>query len=228
MVLSICCFMFYTFSVANLRQVSDIERTFYFMPNYERKAKVLKSGLNTKVKSFDKEIYNLISNDFEKVQDIPFEEAMFCSSNNCDFDDLEEARRVNHNTYKRNDRLERRIQRYLKQGICIWLTLTFNEDTLAKTSEETRRRYVARYLKTQSNYYLANIDYGSTTEREHYHAIVRCNFVDMKSWPYGFAYTERIKNHCNSTVKLAKYVSKLCNHAIKETTKRACYIYSRC
>lgn len=193
--------------------------------DYVYKAKILKSGLCSKVKKLDKLCYDLIAND--KGCDIPFEEAMFCSENGCDFKDMEEARLINASNVHRVKRLKERIERYLSMGQCIWLTLTFTDDTLDKTTKETRRRYVARYLKNQSQYYIANIDYGSDNEREHYHAVVVGDFVDMAKWCYGFAYTERIKNHSKSSIKLSKYVSKLTAHAIKESTKRQVYIYSR-
>ena len=192
--------------------------------NYEYKAEILKSGLCKKVKKLDKDIYNAYNNyDY----DFAFYEMLFCNENACTPSDIREARLINNANSKRVQRLNDRIERYLQMGCCIWLTLTFNDDTLAKTTQNTRKRYVVRYLKSQSNYYIANIDYGKENEREHYHAVLVSERVDMTAWPYGFAYTERIKNHVSSPKKISKYVSKLCNHAIKETTKRSCYIYSR-
>lgn len=195
------------------------------MSDYEYKAKLLKSGLCTKVKQLDRDIYKLYAkNDFN----FAFEEAMFCSENNCTKQDIDEARLINNASYHRVKRLNERIERYLSMGECIWLTLTFNDKTLSETNAKTRRRYVSHFLKSQSNYYVANIDYGKDNEREHYHAVVVGSFVDMEKWSkYGFAYTERIKNHLKTSVKLSKYVSKLTNHAIKESTKRQVYVYSR-
>lgn len=141
---------------------------------------------------------------------------------------IQEARKINLASWKRVQRLKDRIRCYLLKGQCIWLTLTFSEEVLKSTSVETRRKYVSRYLKSQSDYYLANIDFGKRNEREHYHAIVVSDFLYTEGWKdYGFTWTERIKNHIDCEKKLAKYVSKLTNHAIKETTKRQCYIYSR-
>ena len=197
------------------------------MIDYEYKAKILSSGLCKKVGKLDKQLKSLISDNIENAIDIPFEEMIFCNENHCSLGDLSQARLLNSASYKRMTRLKGRITRYLLSGQCIWLTLTFTNEILAKTSQETRRRYVARYLKSQSSCYIANIDFGKTTEREHYHAVVVGDFVDMSKWVYGFALTERIKNHDKTPVKLAKYVSKLTNHAIKETTHRCRYIYSR-
>ena len=198
------------------------------MANYEHKAKILGLGLNKQVGKLDKRLKSLINENIENAIDVPYEEMIFCNEHHCTPNDIQEARLINSASYKRMTRLKDRIRQYLLSGQCIWLTLTFSDDTLSKTSEETRRKYVSRFLKSQSNCYIANIDYGSQNEREHYHAVVVGDFVDMKPWKkYGFALTERIKNHDKTPVKLAKYVSKLTNHAIKETTRRCCYIYSR-
>ena len=188
------------------------------------KATILANGLHKQVKKLDREIYEHIAND---DYDIPFYEMIFCNEHHCDIKDLETARSINNSNYHRVKRLNDRIQRYLASGVCIWLTLTFTDDVLAKTTELQRRRFVVKYLKSQSNYYVANIDYGKTTEREHYHALVVSEYVNMEEWRYGFAYTARVKNHCGSSIKISKYVSKLTNHAIKESTKRTAYLYSR-
>ena len=55
---------------------------------------------------------------------------------------------------------------------CYFATLTFSEDTLKDTNQATRKTYISRFLKQYTFYYIANIDYGSLNEREHYHAIV--------------------------------------------------------
>ena len=195
------------------------------MIDYEKKAKVMSLGLCEKAKKLDANIYKLWN---DGVPDIVAEEMIFCNENHCSFEDLEEARKINDANYHRVKRLKERIQKYLSMGECIWLTLTFNDNTLAKTTQEKRRRLVRDYLKHISPFYVANIDFGKENEREHYHAVVVGSYVDMNLWKkYGFAYTERIKNHLTTSVKLSKYVSKLTNHAIKETTKRAVYVYSR-
>ena len=192
--------------------------------DYERKAKILASGLCKEVKQLDKDIYNHIANGGYEVAMM---EMFFCGEHNCSLSDLDEARRINQSNLSRSRRLRDRIALYLSYGECKWVTLTFDDDTLSKTSAETRRRYVQRFLLSQGCYYVANIDYGKENGREHYHAIVVADFIYMNEWKYGFVYTETIKNHTKSATKLAKYVSKLTNHAIKETTRRSVYLYSR-
>lgn len=51
-------------------------------------------------------------------------------------------------------------------------TLTFKPEVLDNTNKQTRRTYIARFLKEFTFYYIANLDKGSLHEREHYHAIV--------------------------------------------------------
>ena len=138
-----------------------------------------------------------------------------------------ECERINRSYYYRVKRLKRNITAMLLKGTCFFITLTFTDETLASTTAETRRRYVTRFLKSQSDTYCANIDFGSKNNREHYHAIILSEKVDFTTWDkYGFSNGKKIKNDCNDTVKLAKYISKLTNHAIKDTTKGSRAIYS--
>lgn len=188
-------------------------------PNYVLKAQVIASGILPVIKELDYKFRTGITyEDYEKLDEVTLIHGGIF---------VDEARKINHAYNKRTQRLKERIRSYLEKGQCIWLTLTFSEEVLYSTTLETRRKYVQRYLKSQSDYYLANIDFGKNTEREHYHAIVVSDFINTSEWIYGFTWTERIKNHQDSEKKLAKYTSKLTNHAIKETTKRQCYIYSR-
>ena len=129
----------------------------------------------------------------------------------------------------------------LNSGKCLFLTLTFTDKVLDSTSPETRRRYVSYYLKQFGVPYIANIDFGTAdayiddngnerqgTKREHYHAVIQTDKIDLSEWhKYGAIKLEKIRASQNDNIRLAKYVSKLTNHAIKETTKRACLIYSR-
>lgn len=137
-----------------------------------------------------------------------------------------EARKINNCYYHRSLRLKNRITNYLKKGQCIFLTLTFTDKTLNNTSSETRKKYVKNYLKSCSDYYIANIDFGGKNDREHYHAIVVADKVNYSKWhKYGALKGQKINGRA-CEVKLSKYVSKLTNHAIKETTKRNVIIYS--
>ncbi len=209
----------------------------YNKPNYELKAKLIENG---KVKL--KELINLTN--FKKYQEdkkqaltgikenlnkpFPFEFAQMLLEDN--FNDIEriECDKILNASYHRTKRLSDRIQNMLLSGQCIFLTLTFTDKVLESTNQDTRKRYVKRYLKEVSNQYVANIDYGSKNEREHYHAIVLCDKVKYSFWhKYGAIKGEIIKLEDNTSKKLGKYVAKLTNHAIKETVRRNCVIYSR-
>lgn len=140
-----------------------------------------------------------------------------------------ECLKINEASRKRTIRLKQRIEDMLLNGSCIFLTLTFNDETLSTTTEKQRRVAVSRYLKQYQTKYVANIDFGSENHREHYHAIINTDKVNYSTWRYGAINGERIRNrniNCDKQ-KLAKYICKLSNHAIKETTRRCSLLYSR-
>lgn len=144
-----------------------------------------------------------------------------------------ECVKINHATYERTKRLKERVKSMLLNGSCIFLTLTFTDTTLKDTTAEQRRKAVARYLKQHNCMYIANIDFGkdkTKTMREHYHALINCDKVDFTAWrKYGNINAERVRSRNIDTDKtrLSKYIAKLSNHAIKETTKRSSLMYSR-
>ena len=112
-------------------------------------------------------------------------------------------------------------------GNCIFITLTFKDNVLNNTTRETRRRYITRFLKAHSSEYVANIDFGEKNHREHYHAVIMCDKLNNKLWTYGAIDFERIKVNNDAPKRLAKYVCKLTNHAIKNTTQKNYCIYSK-
>lgn len=153
----------------------------------------------------------------------------YCAENGLN-DVLKECFKINRAEYERTKRLKRRIEDMLISGACLFLTLTFNDKTLKETTEKQRRVAVSRYLKTCNGRYIANIDFGAKNHREHYHAVIQVSNIDFSGWrEYGNINAERIINKDieSDKTKLAKYVCKLSNHAIKETTKRSCLLYSR-
>lgn len=172
-------------------------------------------GLYTKVLSLDK--YNVDNEDLRRQ----CKEANLLSVYN-------ECVKINNASYARTKRLRCRVADMLSKGDCIFVTMTFTDDVLNSTDTKQRRVIVSRYLKTFKCVYIANIDFGAKNHREHYHAIIQSSSIDLSLWrKFGNINVERIKclNACET--KLAKYISKLSNHAIKETTKRSSLIYSR-
>lgn len=199
--------------------------------DYGIKAKVISLGLVKDYKAISKAKWAeyllnrdglLIKTKYDDIEDALKEERFLMSENK---ELWQEAGKVAHADYYRTARLRNRVTSMLQDGECVFATLTFRDDVLASTSRETRRRYVTRYLKGQSEKYVANIDYGAKNEREHYHAVIYGK-INPLEWPYGALNVKKVKD-TSKPEKLAKYVNKLTNHAIKETCKRNAVIYSR-
>lgn len=155
------------------------------------------------------------------------------------------AKGMNNSRYKRRLRITRRIDEYVHGGYCQFLTLTFKDEVFEKTSRETRRRYVARFLRANCCAYVANIDFGNdgvvkkyidacgefheSTAREHYHAVVFSGKIDFKEWhKFGAIKSEKIGRYDRDLTKVSKYVAKLSSHAMKiDLGKAPRLIYSR-
>ena len=140
---------------------------------------------------------------------------------------LKIANNLNRASYQRTARLKERIREAVLSGSAWFITITFNPETLENTNEKTRRVYVSRWLKSLTPFYVANIDYGLKNEREHYHAVITSDQRPPKSWSYGFVDILKVKTTETDTKRVSKYISKLTNHAIKNTTKSKRIIYSR-
>lgn len=203
-------------------------------PNYKLKAKVLSTDLPKKVNKLRKKEYRLHSYIDEHFDQIRKE----CDDTYCDlvlaygYDEFQEAIRINNANWQRFKRICQRVTQYLHFP-CVFLTLTFTNDVLDQTTEQTRRKYVSRMLKSVSNHYVANIDYGKDdryTHREHYHCLVlgKLRKSDFKWWEEhcGFTHIRTVKR-TKSEEAVSMYIAKLTNHAIKDSTRRHVYIYSR-
>lgn len=122
-------------------------------------------------------------------------------------------------------------------GKIAFVTFTFSDETLNRTSDDTRRQKVRRTLKKVSSVYIANIDFGKERDREHYHALLSYDGFEsvlaltkaIKAlWgEYGFIKVERVGNKETDKKRLGKYLIKLGLHSMKDTTKAHRLIYSR-
>ena len=102
----------------------------------------------------------------------------------------------------------------------IFVTLTFNDATLERTTPQQRRLLVVRYLKAHASQYLANIDFGKDNGREHYHVICvpKTGSMPRKPWErYGNPNFERLR-HSKSPKAVSTYIIKFTHHAFKEST----------
>lgn len=136
------------------------------------------------------------------------------------------ALRLVQSEYRKYNLLRSKIAKLVASGQAVFITLTFRDDVMKSTSSATRRRYVARYLKEQSTFYVANIDFSPQKNREHYHAVVS-NRCDFEKWPYGFVFAEQVRVHDFDCNRVARYVAKLTNHALKVKQVATRLIYSR-
>ena len=134
----------------------------------------------------------------------------------------------------RKRRLKERVQKIISSSRAQFLTLTFNNKFFEReTTEETRRLYVSRFLKEQCSQYVANIDYGDERNREHYHALVvpkgeRINYAPYTAFFDGSRiYAENVSVSGKSEISISLYISKLTNHALKESGRYKRLIYSR-
>lgn len=198
------------------------------MANYDLKSYVIENGLHKVQRDISKAFYNesygkslYTPYDYETALalDISLKENMK--------EEYQEAYRVNHSSYARKTRLQNRIRQMLNAGNCVFVTLTFTDYVLESTSSDTRRQYVRRTLHSFGVPFVANIDFGEEKGREHYHAVVQIDRLPSNFWKYGICDIEKVRLNSKSDIKLAKYITKLTNHAIKETCRGCKCIYSR-
>lgn len=203
------------------------------MPNYELKAEILNNypEMISLRKEYNREFYR-VCHTFGSVKNWSDEDTDYIHYLETQFEQFDteyqnEVDRIINTDKCRRKRLRKRIENMFAQGTCVFLTLTFTDEVLQNTDEKTRRVYVARFLKSVSTQYVGNVDFGKENGREHYHAVIVSNTDDFSSWTYGFYKAITVRKEEADAKRLATYVSKLTNHAIKETTKRNALIYSR-
>ena len=201
----------------------------YSKPNYELKSKLLREvTMLENYKRYSKSVYHYVYGK-DMSNDIPYSMALDLSYfHRTHFpEEWKECGRISHAHCNRVVRLKKRIADMVLLSPCLFLTFTFNDYSLSHNTADSRKQAVRRFLNDLNVPYVANIDFGKKNHREHYHAVVAIERIDYKSWKYGAINGQTIRNHTDDIKKLAKYVAKLTNHAIKETVKRNAIIYSR-
>lgn len=152
------------------------------------------------------------------------------------------------NLKRRKRLIYNKINKALNQYRCLFLTITFNDLTLKRTNEETRERYIKKYLSNETAFYIANRDYGEENGREHYHAFIIAstlkkedfnyrsseleqhkNKINLKAWTYGSIRADFISTRFvikgDKNYKLAS--KKITEHFFKATTQNSRIIQSR-
>lgn len=144
------------------------------------------------------------------------------------YKDLNKAQKMK---YKR---LFNRVKELVNRDNVKFLTFTLNNRFLIKTDQKTRERYIKNYLNIYADDYILNIDFGTKTNREHYHAIAtpKYKLFDITKFAkiYGFVNVEPIgtlKRYENINKTLEDLTERLTNHAIKDSTQNNRIIYSR-
>lgn len=142
---------------------------------------------------------------------------------------------TNKNTKLRQKQraIKRIYQMIISPFQALFLTLTFNNTYMEKTTPQSREKAIKRFLNKYCLDYIANIDYGAKNNREHYHAIVILKAfkekIDFKKYKPGAlkgdfinknSYFDRAKGNFKNIAKI------LYEHATKSTTKGK-IIYSR-
>lgn len=148
------------------------------------------------------------------------------------------------NEARNRQRLEQKIRLWLINYKPLFLTLTFTDEALQKTTEQERERLVIEYLRKETALYIANRDYGTKgTKREHYHAVVITSTLKAEDIPLNLQGVENKINfipwyklgqiradligakYRNESIK--KTAKDLAHHFKKESTKGARLIFSR-
>lgn len=227
--------------------------------DYGRKAELLRSGLPLLVNQIEKSLYaqHLLETTGESLHtsidyDTAISQRCFLLQHNPDI--YSECLKIIKARYKKASRVRIRLSQMLRNNdTVVFLTLTFSDYTLSNTTEQTRRRYVTRFLSSFSSDYIANIDFGKKNGREHYHAVANA-LAPLEAWSkYGYILSEYVKDakidckprnvpkrykdlppdeqrrlmSLDDEKRISKYIAKLSNHALKETNRRSVLIYSK-
>lgn len=107
-------------------------------------------------------------------------------------------------------------------------TFTFN-DYYLNSSDRTRKRLIKSTLVgfDKDIMYLLNVDYGKKNGRLHYHAIIGTDNSDnfraylKENYPCMSSCDRVYFNSKRDLVQVSKYINKLSNHAVKDTTRRS-------
>lgn len=140
------------------------------------------------------------------------------------YDEFRECQRIYDSYRQRSLRIKKKISVMIHKP-CIFLTLTFTDETLDNTSNTTRRRYIVKFLSQFNVPCIANKDFGKENGREHYHAIIQSSHIDYSLYTLGAINGIRVVVGTETDTRISKYISKLTNHSIKETTKNSRLIY---
>lgn len=156
----------------------------------------------------------------------------FAFKNELPFEYNKEYERLLNARIQKVGRIKKRLLYLLVRYKYIWFcTFTFSDKYINK-SERTKRDLIKRFLNTHDFKYILNIDYGKTTQRQHFHCILATD-IDMDVNQYfqsfysgGYSLSIQCKKGVDDLTRLTKYIDKLVNHCIKATTNRQRLVYN--
>lgn len=142
-----------------------------------------------------------------------------------------EFERILSARYMKISRIHKRFVYLLTRSSYVWFcTFTFSNDYIDK-SDRTKRDLIKSVIKTHDFLYIVNVDYGKKNEREHYHCILGTDIdFDVNQFIQAhypcFCLAIQCKKGLNDYKRLSKYINKLTNHCIKDTTKNKRMLYN--
>lgn len=152
---------------------------------------------------------------------------------------LLECERIRKARYQQIKKVKEHLLYWINKAQCtqkyemFFATFTFTDEAL-QLKQKTRHEGIVRLLSKVSEDFIMNIDYGKTTQREHYHAVVVFDkdkiqkhdemkikgFLHYKidvidTYKYGNYDMELININNVSAERLAYYLVKLVLHSVK-------------
>ena len=208
------------------KQLYDYEKALKKMScnkaiDYSYKSNVLKKDVVSLMKSVSRVERDLVLHDH--VDNYKLRKWLYDQFGSCD---VLESIRIEDAFKHKTRRLQKRIIKILDSDkLCCFITFTFDEKHI-NSNDDSKRKYVRRWLKKFCYDYVANVDYGSKNGRIHFHAVVCLdNQIDSNTWMFGALNFKKIIKKDDKA--LALYVNKLTNHALKESAKRQVLIYKK-
>lgn len=197
-------------------------------PNYELKAQLINSPIMADYKLIKKNC-SMFINGIVGCSEEAYIQALELQAyhEREHSEEFKECCRIENARYKKSVRVKKAIEDIVLNSDCLFLTLTFRDKYLYNSTMENRRKAVRDFLNSFNCPYVANIDFGTKHEREHYHAVLSIERIDYSLWLYGAINGVKIRNGTDDLTRISKYIAKLTNHAIKETTKNFHILYSR-
>lgn len=111
------------------------------------------------------------------------------------------ARNIVCGQKKRVARVRGKVGQYVTEEVAVFGTHTFKPEKIATTKERTRRTNMSRCLRSVSRHYVANIDYGTLNQQEHYHSLFTLEGYEVKN-----RFIEEVKDGKKVRYKQAHYL----------------------